>query len=72
MGFGALITPSDDSITLVGGGTATAPVASFVASQLNSRAAFDSNVYYGFDFANETNKQYLRKTPASATTGLLI
>jgi len=69
MGFGALITPSDDSITLVGGGTATAPVASFVASQLNSRAAFDSNVYYGFDFANETNKQYLRKTPSAAAVG---
>ncbi|MDA7495885.1 phage tail sheath subtilisin-like domain-containing protein [bacterium] len=74
MGFGALTTPSDNQIELAGPNTLTentadAPVASYVSSQLNSRAAFDSNVYYGFDFANETNKQYLRKTPASATTG---
>jgi len=72
MGFGKLTTPSDDSVTLsgpYGTGAATAPTASFVVSQSNSRNEFDSNVFYGFDFANETNKQYLRKTPAGAAVG---
>tara|TARA_Y100001973_G_scaffold11765_1_gene16112 strand:- start:256 stop:2670 length:2415 start_codon:yes stop_codon:yes gene_type:complete len=69
MGFGKLTTPTDDSVTRVGGGASTAPTASFVSGQLNSRNEFDSNVFYGFDFANETNKQYLRKTPAGADVG---
>ena len=74
MGFGALTTPTDNTLEMGGPNTFTeatadAPVASFVSAQSGSRGGFDSNVYYGFDFANETNKQYLRKTPASATTG---
>ena len=30
---------------------------------------FDSNVYYGWDFSNDDNKQYLSPIPASAGTG---
>jgi len=71
MGFGKLTTPSDDSVAAqqVATNAATAPTASFVSSQLNSRDEFDSNAFFGFDFANETNKQYLRKTPAAAGVG---
>ena len=37
--------------------------------QKNSRGTFDSNEYYGFDFKNEDNKQYLGPTPTSAAVG---
>jgi len=74
MGFGKLTTPTLATLELAGPNTLTentadAPVASFVSSQLNSRASFDSNVYYGFDFANETNKQYLTKPAVGAGVG---
>jgi len=74
MGFGKLTTPTLATLEMAGPNTLTentanAPVASFVSSQLNSRASFDSNVYYGFDFANETNKQYLTKPAVGAGVG---
>ena len=50
-------------------GGSTIPSASFVVSQSNSNGAFDSNVYYGFDFDNKTNKQYLSPLPTSAGAG---
>ena len=74
MGFAALTTPTLSTLELAGPGpiteeTATAPVATFVTNQSGSRGTFDSNVYLGFDFANETNKQYLRKPAVGAGTG---
>ena len=68
MGFAKLSTPSAP-VTTQTSGAASIPTASFVSGQLNSRGDYDSNVYYGFDFANETSKQYLRKAPAAATVG---
>ena len=50
------------------GGSAT-PSASFVTAQTNTLGVFDSNVYYGWDFSNDDNKQYLAPIPASAGTG---
>ena len=50
------------------GGSAT-PSASFVTAQTNTLGVFDSNVYYGWDFSNDDNKQYLSPIPASAGTG---
>ena len=74
MGFAALTTPTLSSLELAGPNTLTentadAPVATFVTNQSGSRGTFDSNVYLGFDFANETNKQYLRKPAVGAGTG---
>ena len=37
--------------------------------QKNSRGTFDQNVYYGFDFTNVDNKQYLAPLPTSAVVG---
>ena len=67
MGFGAVSVPVD-VITTAPSGSTTAlsyPTASFVGitsgeGQKNSRGTFDRNVYYGFNFANEDNKQYLK------------
>ena len=50
-------------------GTTTIPSASFVTQQTNSLGVFDQNVYYGWDFEHEDNKQFLAPTPASAGTG---
>ena len=50
-------------------GTTSVPTASFVTSQVNSRSEFDSNVFYGFDFANEDSKQYLKPLPGSTGAG---
>ncbi len=74
MGHAALSTPSIQTLTTstlaLNTGTNTAPTASFVSGQLNTRSAFDSNQYYGIDFSLDDNKQYLRKVPgSSATTG---
>ena len=73
MGHAALSTPSIQTLTTstlaLNTGTNTAPTASFVSGQLNTRSAFDSNQYYGIDFSLDDNKQYLRKVPGSATTG---
>ena len=74
MGFGKLTTPTLSTLELAGPNTLTentadAPVASFVTNQSGSRGTFDQNVYYGFDFANETNKQYLTKPAVGAGVG---
>ena len=73
MGFGKLTTPTLATLTMGGPNTLTvpanAPIASFVTNQSGSRGTFDSNVYLGFDFANETNKQYLRKPAVGAGVG---
>jgi len=50
-------------------GTTTVPSGSFKTSQTTTNGVFDQNVYYGFDFANEDNKQYLAPLPASAGSG---
>ena len=49
------------------GGTAV-PTASFQVNQNNTLGVFDQNVYYGFAFSNEDNKQYLAPTLASSAT----
>ncbi len=71
MGFGVLSVPHLDT-TL--SGSASFPSASFKGTvsgtgQQNSRGTFDRNVYYGFDFANEDNKQFLAPIPTGASTG---
>ena len=40
-------------------GTTSVPSGSFVTSQTNTLGVFDQNVYYGWDFSNDDNKQYL-------------
>ena len=60
-GFAAVTNP-----TL---GTTSVPSASFVTSQVNSLGVFDQNVYYGWDFEADNNKQYLAPSPASAGSG---
>jgi phage tail sheath protein FI len=75
MGFGKLLLPFEDKSDA--SGSVSFPSAQFKAldgsanlsGQQNSRGTFDRNVYYGFDFANNDNKQYLAPTPANATTG---
>ena len=78
MGFGALVQPHVLPVVSqsISGSTVDAsyPTASyrFTTSgqgQKNSRGTFDSNEYYGFDFKNEDNKQYLGPTPTSAGVG---
>ena len=80
MGFGAVSSPHYASLSLgaftglgtaVSSSTATIASASFKRSQVNSRGAFDANVFYGFDFDKETNKEYLAPLPLSIsnTTG---
>ena len=78
MGFAALVQPHVLPVTSqsMSGSTVDAsyPTASyrFTTSgqgQKNSRGTFDSNEYYGFDFKNEDNKQYLCPTPTSAGVG---
>ena len=68
MGFGAVSSPHYSSLSLgaftglgtaVSSSTATIASASFKRSQVNLRGAFDANVFYGFDFDKETNKEYL-------------
>jgi len=49
--------------------TTSAPTGSFKRGQLNSRDEFDSNVYYGYDFENLDNREYLAPVPSSAGVG---
>ena len=60
-GFAAISNP------VLGG--STVPSASFRTSQTTTNGVYDQNVYYGFDFTNEDNKQYLSPLPASSGTG---
>ena len=76
MGFGKVTQPHVVSIAAASGSTVAAsyPTASlrFTTSgtgQQNARGTFSSNEYYGFDFANENNKQYLAPLPTSAAVG---
>ena len=81
MGFAAVSSPHyatlalDESNKPSLASTATIPSASFKGAfkrgQLNERGTFDANVFYGFDFDKETNKEYLAPLPntISNTTG---
>ena len=78
MGFGALVQPHVVAITAAAasGSTVAAsyPTASYKGSvsgdgQKNARGTYDRNVYYGFDFENTDNQQYLVPTPTSAAVG---
>jgi hypothetical protein len=60
-GFAALSNP-----TL---GTTNLPATQNATAQTNANGVFDSNVYYGFDFANEDNKQFLSPIPVGAGSG---
>jgi len=60
-GFAAVTNPSL--------GTSSVPSGSFNIQQTNSLGVFDQNVYYGWDFAADDNKQYLSPSPASAGSG---
>ena len=53
------------SVAVLGGSNNT--IHSFVTQQTNTLGVFDSNVYYGWDFSNDDNKQYLSPIPASAS-----
>ena len=50
-------------------GTTGVPSGSFKTAQTNTNGVFDQNVYYGWDFLNDDNKQYLAPLPASGGTG---
>jgi|TARA_R110002110_G_scaffold81260_1_gene211392 hypothetical protein len=81
MGFGAVSSPHNSTLALDDrfkpslDSLATIPSASFKGNfnegQLNKSGNFDANVFYGFDFDRETNKQYLAPLPLSIsnTTG---
>ena len=43
--------------------------ASFKSNQSSSVADFDQNTFYGFDFSNHNNRQYLSPIPATAAQG---
>ena len=75
MGFGKVVQPHNTGVaSLAGSGSMTFPTASFkgivaTTGQQNSRGTFDRNVYYGFDFSNSDNTEYLAPLPTSAGTG---
>ena len=84
MGFEAVTQPHVVGLTAASGSGATVgaqavsaayPTASFkgnvsgTGGQKNARGTFDRNVYYGFDFDNTDNQQYLKPTPTSAGAG---
>ena len=45
------------------------PSASFKTAQTNKQGVFDSSVYYGWDFDNDTNREYLSPLPQSSASG---
>ncbi len=77
MGFGKLAVPHISSLVSANGsGSMTFPVVSLKgltaaasSSQVNSRGTFDRNDFYGFDFANTNNSEYLVPTSSTAGTG---
>jgi len=75
MGFGKVVQPHNTGVaSLAGSGSMTFPTASFKGitsngGQLNSRGTFDRNAYYGFDFGNSDNTEYLGPTPTGAQSG---
>tara|TARA_X000001382_G_scaffold10315_2_gene7105 strand:+ start:1095 stop:3470 length:2376 start_codon:yes stop_codon:yes gene_type:complete len=69
MGFGKVSNPVATALNTTTSGSTSVPTAHIKSNQLNSRGEFDSNVFQGFNFANEDNKQYLAPLPASAVVG---
>ena len=76
MGFGKVLQPHNTTLGTPSGSTiaVTFPSASFVGTsvssgQKNNRGTFDQNVFYGFDFNNVDNQQYLAPLPTSAADG---
>jgi len=69
MGFGKLSAPVQAAIATTASGSTSVPNAQFKTYQLNDRGEFNSNVYVGFDFANEDSKQYLAPLPAASAVG---
>ena len=76
MGFDKVLQPHNTTLTTTSGSTVAMsfPSASFIgtnidSAQKNSRGTFDSNVYYGFDFNNVDQQQYLAPLPTSAGAG---
>jgi hypothetical protein len=57
------------SATNPAAGTTTIPAASFISAQNNAQGEFDSNVYFGWEFAADDNKQYLAPLPSGAGSG---
>lgn len=60
-GFAAAYIPVNDSTNV--------PSASFKTQQTNKQSIFDSSIYYGWDFDNDTNREYLSPLPASLASG---
>ena len=76
MGFDKVLQPHKTTLTTPSGSTVAMsfPSASFIgtnsgSSQKNSRGTFDTNVYYGFDFNNVDQQQYLAPLPTDAVAG---
>ena len=71
MGFGKVLQPhkTELSASVAASGSMTFPTASFKSNQNNTRGTFDRNVYYGFDFSNTDNSEYLGPTPTAAGNG---
>jgi hypothetical protein len=76
MGFDKVLQPHKTTLTTPSGSTVAMsfPSASFIgtnsdSSQKNSRGTFDTNVYYGFDFNNVDQQQYLSPLPTDAVAG---
>ena len=60
-GFAAAYIPVADSTNV--------PSASFKTEQTNKQGVFDASVYYGWDFDNDNNREYLSPLPASSASG---
>ena len=71
MGFGKVLQPhkTELSASVAASGSMTFPSASFKSNQNNTRGTFDRNVYYGFDFSNTDNSEYLGPLPTAAGNG---
>ena len=76
MGFDKVLQPHKTTLTTPSGSTVAMsfPSASFIgtnsgSAQKNSRGTFDTNVYYGFDFNNVDQQQYLAPLPTAALAG---
>ena len=60
-GFAAAYIPVADSTYC--------PSASFKTAQTNKQGVFDTSVYYGWDFDNDTNREYLSPLPQTSASG---
>jgi len=63
-GFDSVLVP----VIAASGSTSVIPTASFVTSQ-DSNTNYEKRVYFGFDFSNEDNKEYLSVLEDSAAAG---